>query len=43
MIMSLSYYDPSFSNKPLGFHAGLWGLVVNMIIVIIYNRKLPHN
>jgi len=43
VIMSLSYFDPSFSNKPLGFHAGFWGLAVNMIIVIIYNRKLLRN
>ena len=40
VIMFLSYIDNSFSGKPLGFHAGLWGLAVNMIIVIVYNRML---
>lgn len=39
-IMFLSYLDSSFSTKPLGVHAGIWGLIVNMLIVLIYNRKL---
>jgi Na+/proline symporter len=43
VIMFLSYIDSSFSGKPLGFHAGLWGLVVNMIIVSVYNKMLAVN
>jgi hypothetical protein len=40
LIMVLSYLHPDFSSKPLGFHTGLWGLLVNIIKVIAYNRKL---
>ncbi len=43
MIMFLSYMDADFSAKPFGFHAGLWGLLVNMIIVIVYNKKITSN
>lgn len=28
-----------FPGKPLGIHAGIWGLVANLIVIYVMNKK----
>ncbi|MFC2084479.1 sodium:solute symporter [Bacteroidota bacterium] len=37
-IILLNIYDAGIPAKPLGFHAGLWGLLINVLVIGILNR-----
>ena len=33
-----NWIDPRFPSKPFGVHAGLWGLIVNIIVIYFYAK-----
>ena len=37
-IMIGNWIDPRFPSKPFGVHAGLWGLIVNVIVIYFYAK-----
>jgi Na+/proline symporter len=39
-IMLVNYLVPSFPVKPWGIHAGIWGLMVNVSILVFVHRGL---
>lgn len=39
-IMMINYFVPAFPVKPWGIHAGIWGLMVNVSILVFVHRGL---